>query len=229
MGRNAIPVHMAFEEPGSVEAALDRLAQELGRVSVLVNNAARMLHGAALEFETEAFAAVMANVVGTFAASRHVARGMIAAGTGGRIVTVTSVHAQLPQAGGAAYAASKHALAGLTKSLALEWAQYGITVNAVAPGGTLGDADAGPEDFVRGDVPMGRYGSPEEVADAVAYLVSPGASYITGTTLVVDGGLSLTGAPMNFRMLELSPHLRQARGWRRLRRRAAGLRWRDDG
>ncbi len=134
---------------------------------------------------------------GVFLCSQRAARRMVEAGRGGRIVTITSVHEHAPRVGAAPYCAAKAGAGALTKVLALELAEYGITVNSVAPGEIstpmTGQTDVDPREQERPGVPLGRTGHAREVAAAVAFLATPAAGYITGASLVVDGGLLLMG------------------------------------
>ncbi len=133
-----------------------------------------------------------------FVASQAAARCM---DRGGWIVNVTSVHEHVPLRGAAAYCAAKGGLGQLTRVLALELADRGITVNSVAPGeiatAMTGNEDVNPETVERPGIPAGHPGHANEVAAAIAFLVSPEASYVTGTTVVVDGGLLLMAAEAN--------------------------------
>jgi NAD(P)-dependent dehydrogenase (short-subunit alcohol dehydrogenase family) len=126
---------------------------------------------------------------------------MISQGRGGRIVNVTSVHEHVPLRGSAAYCAAKGGLGMLTKVMALELAEHGITVNSVAPGEIAtpmtGNADVDPSRVRRPGIPMGRPGHAREIAAVVAFLASPSASYVTGASLVADGGLLLMAAIAN--------------------------------
>ena len=126
---------------------------------------------------------------------------MIAAGAGGRIVNVTSVHEHVPKAGSSAYCAAKGGLGLLTKVMALELAEHGITVNAVAPGEIAtpmtGNEDVDPSTVDRPGLPVGRPGHAYEIAAAIAFLASDEASYVTGESFVVDGGLMLMAAMAN--------------------------------
>ena len=179
------------------DAVLDALADRLGGLDVLVNVAGTHLVKPALETSEDELRHVLeVNLVGAFVLARAAARRMIAAGRGGRIVNVTSILAERPAPGFAAYTASKAALTGLTESLALELAPQGITVNAVAPGAiavprTGFEPGAPPDALRRGDVPVGRLGLPDEIARAIVHLAAPESGYTTGTTLLVDGGLAL--------------------------------------
>jgi hypothetical protein len=126
---------------------------------------------------------------------------MVEAGEGGRIINVTSVHEHVPKQGAAAYAAAKGGLGMLTKSMALELAEHGITVNSVAPGEIAtpmtGAHDVDPTEEDRPGIPAGRPGHSREIASAITWLASPDASYATGASLVVDGGLMLMAAVPN--------------------------------
>lgn len=126
---------------------------------------------------------------------------MIDQGRGGRIVNVTSVHEHVPLRGSAAYCAAKGGLGMLTKVMALELAEHGITVNSVAPGEIAtpmtGNEDVDPETIERPGIPMARPGHAGEIAAVIAFLASPAASYVTGTSVVADGGLLLMAAITN--------------------------------
>jgi NAD(P)-dependent dehydrogenase (short-subunit alcohol dehydrogenase family) len=135
---------------------------------------------------------------GAFLCAQRAARRMVEQGRGGRIVNITSVHEHVPLRGASAYTSAKHGLGGLTKQMALELAEHAITVNAVAPGEIAapmtGNEDVDPHTIVRKRIPVGRPGSAHEIASIVAWLASPGATYATGHSFVVDGGLLLMGA-----------------------------------
>ena len=126
---------------------------------------------------------------------------MVAAGRGGRIVNVASVHEHVPLRGSSAYCAAKGGLGLLTKVMALELAEHGITVNAVAPGENAtpmtGAEDVDPTQIERPAIPAGRPGSAHEIAAAIAFLASPDAAYATGASFVVDGGMLLMAAVAN--------------------------------
>ncbi len=136
-----------------------------------------------------------------FAAAQEAARRMVAAGRGGRIVNVTSVHEHVPLRGSSAYCAAKGGLGLLTKVMALELAEHDITVNAVAPGEIAtpmtGAHDQDPREIERPGIPLGRPGAAREIASAIAFLASDEASYVTGESFVVDGGLTLMAAVQN--------------------------------
>ncbi len=182
-----------------VAAVVDELADALGGLDVLVNNAGANHRAAVLDDRLDGWRrALEVNLTGPFVAAQAAARRMVAAGRGGRIVNVTSVHEREPLSHAAAYSAAKAGLGMLTRVMALELAHHGITVNAVAPGHIAtpmtGKAGLDPASVHLPQIPAGRPGGPEEVAAAIAYLASPEASYCTGASLLVDGGLLLTAA-----------------------------------
>jgi NAD(P)-dependent dehydrogenase (short-subunit alcohol dehydrogenase family) len=178
---------------------VDDLAAALGGVDVLVNNAGTGPGGDFLELDPAAWAEVLAvDLTGPMLCGQRAARRMAAAGRGGRIVNVTSVHEHVPLPGASAYCAAKGGLGLLTKVMALELAPHGITVNAVAPGEVstpmTDQHDADPHEQDRPRIPLGRPGHAREIAAAITWLASPEASYATGSSFVVDGGLLLMAA-----------------------------------
>jgi NAD(P)-dependent dehydrogenase (short-subunit alcohol dehydrogenase family) len=183
-------------------AAIEELIEALGGVDVLVNNAGKGHHAPFLEHPLEAFREVLeVNLTGAFLCAQIAANKMVQEGKGGRIVNVTSVHEHVPLRGSAAYCASKGGLGLLTKVMALELAEHGITVNAVAPGEIAtpmtGADDVDPHTLDRPGIPAGRPGDAREIASVIAFLASPEASYVTGSSFVVDGGMLLMPAEAN--------------------------------
>jgi 3-oxoacyl-[acyl-carrier protein] reductase len=178
-----------------VERLVGRCVADLGRLDILVNNAGITRDNLILRMSEEEWHTVLAtNLTGMFNTCRLVSKQMFRQRSG-RIVNVTSVVGLIGNAGQANYAASKGGAIAMTFSLARELASRGITVNAVAPGFIDTDMTAAIPDEVRSTlsqkIPLGRVGSAEEVAAAVAFLCGPGATYITGTVLRVDGGLAM--------------------------------------
>lgn len=176
-----------------VEAAVKQTTEALGAPDILVNNAGILSDGLAMRMSPENFAKVIeVNLNGAF----HMIRCCLPAFVrrrSGRIINITSVAGMMGNAGQANYASSKAGLIGLTKTIAREVASRGITVNAVAPGFIQTDmTDSMSEDSLKRGVqavPMGRIGKPEDVANAVVFLASESADYITGCVLKVDGGM----------------------------------------
>ncbi|PRX48612.1 hypothetical protein B0I33_104429 [Prauserella shujinwangii] len=178
-------------------AVIDELADDLGGVDVLVNNAGTGLRQPFMETDFDAWRQVLSiDLDGAFVCAQRAARHMIEAGRGGRIINITSVHEHEPKYGAAAYCAAKAGAGALTKVLAVELAEHGITVNSVAPGEIstpmTGQENADPAERTRAGIPLGRPGHAREVASVVAFLATPAAGYVTGESVVVDGGLMRT-------------------------------------
>jgi 3-oxoacyl-[acyl-carrier protein] reductase len=178
----------------AVAELVAEVQKEMGGLDVLVNNAGITRDQLLLRMTEEDFDRVVAvNLKGCWNFMKAAARPLMK--SGGRIVNISSVVGLTGNAGQANYAASKAGIFGLTRSLAKELSGRNVTVNAVAPGFIATDMTAGlyekASTELRSNIPLGRIGSPEDVAAAVEFLVSPGGAYMTGQTLVVDGGLSL--------------------------------------
>jgi NAD(P)-dependent dehydrogenase (short-subunit alcohol dehydrogenase family) len=186
----------AAEDAGDV---VDRLAERLGGLGVLVNVAGTGHQDRVVDLSLERWREVMAtDLDGPFLCSRAAARRMIASGSPGRIINVTSVHEHLPRLGAAAYCSAKAGLGMLTQVMALELGEHDITVNSVAPGEIATEMTGMDESEAwhqpRPGNPLGRPGHVAEVASVIGFLASPRASYVTGSSFTVDGGLSLMAA-----------------------------------
>ena len=197
-GGKAEVAHLDTSDVDGCGDVIDDLAGRLGGVDVLVNNAGTGTSALALEMTMEQWRHVVAtDLDGAFACLQRAARHMVSAGHGGRLIAVTSVHEHQPRVGSAAYDAAKHGLGGLMKTLALELGQYGITANCVAPGEIAtpmtGQEDEDPHTEERPGIPLGRPGDAREIASVIAFLASPQASYVTGASWVVDGGMLQMG------------------------------------
>ncbi len=176
-----------------VETLMKGVGEAFGPVEILVNNAGTTRDNLLMRMKDAEFDEVIAtNLKGTYLCTRAVLRGMVR-GRWGRIVNISSVVALLGNAGQANYAASKAGMIGFTKSVAREVAGRGITANVVAPGYVETELTAGlPENIkeqILGQVPVGRFGEPGEIAEVVAFLAGDGAAYVTGQTIAVDGGM----------------------------------------
>jgi 3-oxoacyl-[acyl-carrier protein] reductase len=176
-----------------VSAGIERVVAEFGRLDVLVNNAGITRDGLLIRMKDEDWDRVLdVNLKGTFHCTKA-ALGVMIKQRRGRIISIASIVGVMGNAGQTNYAASKAAIIGFTKSVAREYANRGVTANAVAPGFIkTAMTDQLPEDVqtrLREQIPLGRLGSPEDVAQAVAFLASDAASYITGQVLHVNGGM----------------------------------------
>ena len=193
LGDRGIGLMMRVEDSALVEASVQRIFERCGDVSVLINNAGITRDSLLVRMKDDEWDDVIeTNLAGTFRLCKSVLRSMIKA-RWGRIVNVGSVVGRMGNPGQTNYAASKAGIEGFTRALAQEVGSRGITVNCVAPGfidtdmtAALGDAQV---DNLAAMIPLGRIGSPRDVASAVSFLVSEDAGYITGETLNVNGGL----------------------------------------
>jgi 3-oxoacyl-[acyl-carrier protein] reductase len=193
LGRRAVPVQADVTQPEAAELLVKTAIAELGKVDILVNNAGITRDDLIMRMSIDAWKEVLeTNLFGAFYAIKAVTRPMLRA-RGGRIINITSVSGQAGQMGQANYSSAKAGLIGLTKATARELASRGITVNAVAPGFVLTELTQDLPQELMGQItertPLGRFGTPEEIASAVAFLASDEAAYITGQVLAVDGGL----------------------------------------
>lgn len=199
LGKRTLRIASDVSDKASLDALLAASVAEFGKVDILVNSAGRTKRTPTLELEQEEWDAIMeTNLSGTLRACQVFGQHMVDNGYG-RIVNIASLSTFVALYEVAAYAASKAAVASLTKSLAVEWAKRGVNVNAIAPGvfrtalnqKLLDESPRGQEFLTR--TPMGRFGQVEELAGAAVFLASEAASFVTGEILVVDGGFLASG------------------------------------
>lgn len=194
-GGRAIAVGFDVADDDSVKAGIDSITSELGNLHILVNNAGISIDALLMRAREEDWQRTMdVNLKGAFTCAKHCSRQLLRAKSSGRIINLSSVIGERGNAGQSMYAASKAGLIGLTKSLAREFAGRGVTVNAVTPGYIDTDMtsesldDSARKELLK-SIPLGRVGSPREIAEAVAFLAAPAAAYVTGHVMRVNGGL----------------------------------------
>lgn len=210
-GCEVATVSVDVRKPAEVDAMVDAAVDTFGQVDILVNNAAGNFISRAEDLTPNGWNAVIGIVLnGSFYCSRAVGRHLIARGGKGSIVSILANYAWTGSPGTIHSASAKAGVMAMTKTLAVEWAPHGIRVNAVAPGpiespGAASQLWSTPEaiDQITQAVPLGRWGNASEIGDAVSFLVSPHAAYVTGETLTVDGGQWLNGGTYNFLNLPL--------------------------
>ena len=193
LGRRGLAVQADVSDPAAAEGLVKAVLEAVGKVDILVNNAGITRDDLIMRMSVEAFREVLeTNLFGAFYMTKAVTRPMLKARSG-RIVNITSVSGQAGQMGQANYSSAKAGLIGLTKATARELASRNITCNAVAPGFVLTELTKDLPEALQAQLtertPLGRFGTVEEIADAVAFLVSDEAAFITGQVLAVDGGL----------------------------------------
>ena len=193
LGRRAWPLAVDVSDTAAVDAAAKEILELAGRVDILVNNAGVTRDNLLMRMSEEEWDTVLnTNLKGAFNFTRALTRPFIKQRSG-RIINIASVIGLIGNAGQSNYAASKAALIGFTKSIAKELAPRGITVNAIAPGFIETDMTAVLDDKVReevlGRVPLGRFGSSDDIAHAAAFLAMEPTGYVTGQVLTVDGGM----------------------------------------
>ena len=193
LGRQALAVQADVSDMAAAETVVKATIAAFGKVDILVNNAGITRDDLIMRMSEDAWREVLeTNLFGAFWMIKAVTRPMLKA-RAGRIINMTSVSGQAGQTGQANYSTAKAGLIGLTKATARELASRGITCNAVAPGFVLTELTQGLPDALKDEItsrtPLGRFGTTQEIADAVAFLASDEAAYITGQVLAVDGGL----------------------------------------
>ena len=196
-GARALPVALDVRDQSSIERAMAAVAGEFGELDVLVNNAALALRKMAIDFTRAEWDEVVGTgLTGTFFMSQAMGRHLIAQKRGGAIISITSTHGLVALAERSAYGIAKAGVIHMARMLAIEWAAHGIRVNTVAPGAVVTPARAtmpmAPDHAAKrmARIPMKKLCSIDDIAAAVVYLASPQASYITGQTLVLDGGVT---------------------------------------
>ena len=196
-GTRALPVELDVLSETGVEQAMNAVLAGFGQLDVLVNNAGITSQKSALEITRPEWEAIVAtNLTGTFFMSQQMGRHLVATQRAGCIINIGSTHGLVGVPLRVAYGSSKGGIMQLTRLLAIEWAEHGIRVNAIAPGRVETASRAalnrepGYRERMLNRVPLHRFATSEDVAAAVCYLASPAAAYITGQTLILDGGLT---------------------------------------
>ncbi len=196
-GGKELPVEGDVSEEADIIRMCNEVITKLGSLDILINNAGIQTSSPSHQLETSDFDKVIqVNLRGAYLCAREAIKHFMDRGSGGIIINISSVHEIIPRPQYVSYSMSKGAMENMTRTLALEYAPYGIRVNAIAPGATATPINSWTNDSqkrkeVESHIPMGRVGTSEEMAAITAFLASDDASYITGQTLFIDGGLTL--------------------------------------
>ncbi len=195
-GGKSISVEADVSKPDQVQGLIDSAVKAFGKLDIVVNNAGVEKKAAFVDYPLEELHKILnINLVGPFLVSQAAARQMIRQGQGGRLINISSIHEDLPMPTNAAYCASKGGLRMLTRTIAVELAKFKITVNNVGPGAVYTKIDADVqanlemEKSLMSEIPLNRWGKPAEIAGLAVYLASDEASYVTGSTYFIDGGM----------------------------------------
>jgi glucose 1-dehydrogenase len=195
-GGKTVALEADVSKADQVQSLIDDTVKTFGRIDIVINNAGIEKKSAFVDYPQEDLQKILAvNLIGPFLVSQSAARQMIKQGQGGRIINISSVHEDLPMPTNAAYCVSKGGLRMLARTIAVELAKDKITVNNIGPGAVYtpidADVEAKPEiqKFLMGEIPLNRWGTPEEIAGLAVYLASDEAAYVTGSTFFIDGGM----------------------------------------
>jgi glucose 1-dehydrogenase len=195
-GGRAIAVESDISNPTQVQALIDTTVKTFGKLDIFVNNAGIEFKHPFTEFPVEQFQKIIAvNLIGPFLCCQAAAKQMIKQGGGGRLINISSIHEDIPMPTNAPYCATKGGLRMLTRTIAVELAPHQITVNNIGPGAIYtpidADVEANPEleKALMAEIPLGRWGKPQDVAAVAAFLASDEGAYCTGATFFVDGGM----------------------------------------
>ncbi len=196
LGARGMGIDADISNPKDVASLIQQTVQAFGKLDIFVNNAGIEKKFAFVDYPLEEWQKIMAvNVTGPFLCAQAAAKQMIQQGHGGRIINISSIHEDLPMPTNAPYCASKGALRMLMRTVAVELAPHQITVNNIGPGAIFTPIDADVEadkklnDAILAEIPMGRWGKPEEVGQLAVYLASDDASYVSGSTHFIDGAM----------------------------------------
>ncbi len=196
MGGKAIGIDADVTNPKDVDSLVQQTVAKFGKLDIFVNNAGIEKKFAFVDFPLDEWQKIMAvNLTGPFICSQAAAKQMIAQGNGGRIINISSVHEDLPMPTNSPYCASKGGLRMFMRTIAVELAPHKITVSNIGPGAIYTpidkdvESDAKLNDEILNEIPLHRWGKPEEVGELAVYLASDDASYVTGSTHFIDGGM----------------------------------------